>query len=199
MRPGLTNTEAEAISAAAIPPWRALFLALFETGARYEEIANLRWHAVTRSADSIAVLIERAKTAAGRRTVLVPLQAAVRCGLGGSGAPDGLVYFPEKGRAPRWSTALHHLRRAQAASGVRPGEILGTHSFRRGRISQALLAGANPLAVQAAVGHKRLTTTLKYVRMENVTAALPSAEAKPATNPAVLELAAALHIGRDKS
>lgn len=104
-----------------------------------------------------------------------------------------LVWFPDRQAPPGRSTALWHLRRAARRSGAVPESAmarLGTHSFRRGRITQSLEAGADPNVVARAVGHASLHTTLGYVANAPILAQLPPSDQGAVPNPAAAHWAA---------
>lgn len=184
---GFTHAEASAIVALADPPWNHIFRLLWETGARLSEVTHLTVDCV--QADNGACVLEfkehtlpdgstwKPKRPASIRAVRVPPWPIPQV------PPGTLLFFPGKPRPPRRPTALWFLRKALQRAGL-PTEY-ATHCFRRGRITQALEAGADPHVVSRAVGHGSLTTTFGYLTYNPLLTELPDPAALPAPNAAV--------------
>jgi integrase len=176
-------------------PWCDVFRLQLESGCRVGEILNLTAECLDVDDDGrcwihVREHLVRALDGSGDtwrpkrpssvRTVEVPKVWRGRFERAWDGSIGRLVFFPGQGKPPTISTALWHLRKAARRCGVT--EKVGTHDLRRVRITQALVAGADPVTVARAVGHASLRTTLGYIRSIPMRCALPSLDSGAATN-----------------
>lgn len=165
-------------------PWRKLFHTMLYTGARYMEIATLTPEQV--GMDSIKIephtlpdgSLWRPKRPASVRSIVISHEFAAS--LYASAQPGQLIFFPNKERPTNARTANYFLEKFCKKLGVR---YFSTHQMRRVRITQALEAGANPHSVRAAVGHRSLMTTIKYMDDVPVRGELPNVDAEPVDDP----------------
>lgn len=183
------------------PNWRALFLLMLDTAARYSEIAALTWEQVPKQSGGISApsrprpLLEiriephllpsgrlwRPKRPASIRSIKIGADARAAFRLVPQGPKRTLIFFPAKEEPTQSRTANYILENACLAVGVAP---FSTHQLRRIRLTQALAAGADPNTVRAAAGHRSLSTTMRYLEDVPILAELPPLRAEPIGNPA---------------
>lgn len=178
--------DLDRLAGALSPRWRAVFRFLWATGARCGEALALTPDCVEeRAAGVVAIHIRphvlpdgrawRPKRPASVRTIV----AAAAC-LPADWREGPYVFAG----ARTVDAACKALKKACVEVGV---PYNGTHGFRRGRIVQALAAGADPNTVATAVGHASLLTTLTYVHAGGLEAALPDPDAPAQANPPASE------------
>jgi integrase len=145
-------------------------VALFNTGARFGEIAGLRWKNVADDFQSLYICEsftrghrrDRTKTGKDRTVNLGPSLAQLLKERHASSQPqpDDLVFPSPKGKAiddhnflnRAWKTVL-------ASSGV---EYRKTYAVRHSAISHALANGANPIALAEQTGHDKRVLLSTY-------------------------------------
>ena len=155
-------------------------------GLRRSEILGLRWRAVLW--DQQAILVRRRFTEVGgdrlpkgQRVHSVP--TARRCSsccasaaLQGDPQPDDRVFAGAEGAAMDGSALYRRYREIQTAAGVRP---LRFHDLRHTFGTQAIASGAHVMDVKEWMGHRHLSTTMRYVHHQ------PRHEAAAAPRPAL--------------
>lgn len=191
-KPRLPLSELVAVACETPTPWRELFLALAETGARYSEMAWLTRECVElRPGRSLVHIIEhslpdgstwRPKRPSSIRTVFVRSELL---GVQKVDTPTAYVFWPSSTSAP--PTVRSANRRLSTAARTLGLPTPTTHDFRRARIVQALAAGGDPNTVRAAVGHRSLTSTLVYLQDVPLLAELPPMDAESRVNPNVAQ------------
>lgn len=145
--------------------------ALFHTGARFGEIAGLRWcnvaddfsHIVICEAVSRGHRRDRTKTGRSRTVNIGPALAQLLKEHRSNQSPDDLVFPSPKGKAiddhnfltRAWKTVL-------AAVGV---EYRKTYAVRHSAISHALANGANPIALAEQTGHDKRVMLSTYAHV----------------------------------
>ncbi len=147
----------------------AVFLMAALCGMRRSEILGLRWRAVL--FDQQAILLRRGYTEAGgdrlpkgQRVHSVPMAPQVRDLLlqlaPDPADPDARVFPGEKGDAMDGSALHRRYVRALQRAGVRR---LRFHDLRHTFGTQAIASGAHVMDVKEWMGHRHLTTTMRYV------------------------------------
>lgn len=181
-----TSRDLDRLAGELSPRWRAVFHFLWATGARCGEALALTPDCVEARAPGVVAIHIRPHELPNGRLWRPKRPASVRTIICPDGAlpPDwgaGPYVFPG---ARTVDAACKALKRACARADV---PYNGTHGFRRGRIVQALAAGADPNTVATAVGHASLLTTLTYVHAGGLEAALPDPDAPAQANPPAAE------------
>jgi integrase len=166
-----------------------LFTTLLETGGRYMEIATLT--PAQLGTDSIRIEPHflpdgswwRPKRPASTRSTIVSCDMLEALREAARGLPEhALIWWPEKESPTQSRTANYYLRKHCLRLNL---PVFSTHQLRRVRITQSLAAGADPNTVRAAVGHRSLITTVRYMQDVPVRGVLPSLDAEPAKDPVV--------------
>ena len=171
---------------------RALFLFLYNTGARAQEAADLRAGHLDLSEHPLARLHGKGdkwrtcplwhQTADLLSTLLTP--------SGSPPAPEAAV-FAAQGR-PLTRFGIYKIVRRHAArlDDPRTGRTISPHTFRHTAAVHLLEAGVEVNVIRGWLGHADLTTTTRYAEINTKTklAALQAAEphddpARPRTNP----------------
>lgn len=164
--------------------WASLYRFLALTGCRRGEALALTGAQVRHEAGRVVVRIEphtlpsgdkwRPKTTHGTRAIALCPDSVPRV------CASAFVFVPMLKRPIHNSLLDRQLTRDCAEAGI--GRFT-SHAFRRFRITQALLAGAEPVALSRAVGHRSLATTLRYLRDVPMIHELPPVTAEPVVNP----------------
>jgi integrase len=147
----------------------AIFLTAALCGMRRSEILALRWRAVL--FDQRAILLRRGYTDAGgdrlpkgQRVHSVPMAPQVRELLlrlaPADIDPEARVFPGEKGGAMDGSALHRRYVRALQRAGVRR---LRFHDLRHTFGTQAIASGAHVMDVKEWMGHRHLSTTMRYV------------------------------------
>jgi integrase len=147
----------------------AIFLMAALCGMRRSEILGLRWRAVL--FDQQAILLRRGYTDAGgdrlpkgQRVHSVPMAPQVRDLLLQLAPerldPDARVFPGEKGDAMDGSALHRRYVKALQRAGVRR---LRFHDLRHTFGTQAIASGAHVMDVKEWMGHRHLSTTMRYV------------------------------------
>jgi integrase len=173
LRPGQFD---ELLAACENDQVRRIIIVLAGTGMRTAELTGLTWGEVDFEAKMIEfgnLEAERTKTARARRIPLFPqvLDALVdqlkAQGYKAPGTPfarrpprDALV-FPSPQRGMRRFSFGHMLDKAKKKAGLPSVRV---HDLRHTFASWLLQRGADPLAIQAVLGHSTLSTTRRYAR-----------------------------------
>jgi integrase len=150
------------------------------TGARLSEIAALRWRHVDFQA--VRIVLPPAAHKTGRkigkpRVIYLPVAAQEIITDQGPGDPDAFVFKPSKGEGPLslkkpWSL-LHAEAKLPAG--------LGIHGLRHSLATLFAMTGAQASQVMAALGHRNLSTSQKYIHFaESARASVAERAAAPA-------------------
>lgn len=185
-RPAFTSAQAQEL-ATVDPVWGRLWRFLWETGCRRGEALALTGAQLEPRGDDTTLvrIIEHAlpdgtawrpKRPASVRAILVPSTVAPAT------MRMAYAFMPE---IPRPVHAMRIKRALDAACDACGLPRAGTHAFRRGRIVQGLLAGAEPVQLSRTVGHASLKSTIAYVVHVPILGALPPSDAPPVANPSV--------------
>lgn len=136
------------------------FIAL--TGARRGEATGLRWKWVDLKSGMITLPPKEHK--AGHHTgeariIALPTEAQAIIARQPDGEPDDYVFRPSKGKGalslgPAWPAV-----RAEA----KLPENLGLHGLRHSIGSHLAMAGASAVELMKQLGHKQISTTMRYV------------------------------------
>lgn len=132
------------------------------TGSRRSEITGLRWSHVDLKAGTLTLPLDEHKT--GRKTgearvIGLPTLASAIIARQPAGKPDDLVFRPSRGGArldlsARW-------RDIRAAAELPEG--IGLHGLRHSLASHMAMSGSEAAEIMAALGHRDITTSQKYV------------------------------------
>lgn len=157
---------------------RAILLIGFASGLRRSELAGLDVSDIAWQRDGIMVSIDRSKgdqegrgqfvaVKYGLRERTCPVRALKRW-LNATGLTEGPLFRPiHRGRAGdhriSGDAISDAVKSAARRAGLAAGDI-AAHSLRAGHTTQALENGADPVAVQRQLRHKKLDTTLEYDR-----------------------------------
>ena len=148
----------------------AIILIAALCGLRRSEILGLRWRAVL--FDQQAILLRRGYTEVGgdrlpkgQRVHSVPMAPQVLDLLGGCRHPGGSIPTPRvpgvEGRRDGWlGAATAATASAADGAGVRR---LRFHDLRHTFGTQAIASGAHVMDVKEWMGHRHLSTTMRYV------------------------------------
>ena len=150
----LTRLEAEgSMMPSAVAAIRLLML----TGCRSDEILNLKWDDVDRTAR----VLRLRDTKTGPR--MVPLTRPVLKVLDGIGREDGVPWVL-RGAKPssRLACLSHHWRRIRQETGLQDVRV---HDLRHSYASRALALGEGLPAIGRLLGHVRVSTTAKYAHL----------------------------------
>ena len=132
------------------------------TGARRGEIAGLRWRFVDLAKGLITLPAESHKTGGKTgeaRVIGLPALAVELLRRQPEGGPDDLVFQPTPGATkvnldPAW-------RKIRVAADLPEG--IGLHGMRHTFASYMAMQGAQAAEIMAALGHKDMTTSQRYV------------------------------------
>jgi integrase len=157
------------------------------TGARRGEIVPLRWRHVDLKAGKITLPPASHKT--GRKTgkprvISLPAAAQEIIARQPNGEPGDFVFRPAKGEG---AMSLAKPWRAVREEAKLP-EGIGLHGLRHSMATLLAMGGAQAAEIMAALGHKQLSTSQKYVHAADKARA---ALAERAAAPALAGLAAA--------
>ncbi|HEX7454976.1 MAG TPA: site-specific integrase [Gallionella sp.] len=136
------------------------FIAL--TGARRGEVTGLRWQWVDLKSGLITLPPKAHK--AGHKTgkpriIALPSEAQAIIARQPEGAPDTRVFRPTKGDGP---ISLGKAWPALRAEAKLPAK-LGLHGLRHSIGTHLAMAGASAVELMETLGHKTITTTLRYI------------------------------------
>lgn len=132
------------------------------TGARRGEITGLRWAYVNIKAGMLVLPVDAHKT--GRKTqreriIGLPSLASAIISRQPAGEPNDLVFRPTRGGDRIDLT--RPWRTVRKAAGL-PGGI-GLHGLRHSLASHMAMSGAEAAEIMAALGHRDITTSARYV------------------------------------
>ncbi len=136
------------------------FIAL--TGARRGEVTGLLWQWVDLKSGMITLPPKAHK--AGHKTgkpriIALPSEAQAIIARQSQGEPDSRVFRPAKGTGPLSFGKAWPALRTEAKL---PAD-LGLHGLRHSIGSQLAMAGASAVELMETLGHKQITTTLRYI------------------------------------
>ena len=132
------------------------------TGARRSEVTSLIWRHVDLKVGRIVLPPKAHKT--GNRTgkpriIMLPTEAqAILARQPGCDDPDAFVFQPAKGAGPLAIAKPWMAIRKEASL----PENLGLHGLRHSLASHLAMAGASSVELMEALGHKQISTTLRY-------------------------------------
>lgn len=132
------------------------------TGARRSEVTGLRWSYVDLKAGTLTLPLDAHKT--GRKTgetrvIGLPVLASNIIARQPQGEPDELVFPPAReGKRIDLSARWREVRKAADL----PAGI-GLHGLRHSLASHMAMAGAQAAEIMAALGHRDITTSARYV------------------------------------
>lgn len=160
--------------AAAEPDWRAAVALPILTGARLGEILALRWAQVDLTAGLLHITRQTRRGVEGppkgRRNRTVPLLDSMvehlKAHQGLVGMRSEFVFSHPGGSPLTEGDSKWPLRRALAAAGItRPEGRIGWHDLRRTFGSHLAMKGADAFQIQQLMGHKSLSTTMRYIHL----------------------------------
>lgn len=132
------------------------------TGARRSEVTRLIWRHVDLKAGRIVLPPKAHKTGKSdgkQRTIMLPTEAqAILARQAGGENPDAFVFQPAKGEGPLTLAKPWYAIRKEA----KLPEALGLHGLRHSLASHLAMAGASSVELMQALGHKQISTTLRY-------------------------------------
>lgn len=157
-----------------------IFRVLALTGARKSEIAACRWEYVDLRAGTITLPPSAHKTghATGKpRVIYLPAAAQEIIARQPEGKPGDLVFRPARGANPMaLSRPWEHVRTA-----AKLPRGMGIHGLRHSLATMLAVSGAQAAEIMAAVGHRQMSTTQRYIHFaQNARAALAERAAAPA-------------------
>lgn len=132
------------------------------TGARRSEVTGLLWRYVDLKAGRIVLPAKAHKT--GKRTgkprvIMLPTEAqAIIARQPGGDDPEAFVFQATKGQGPLTLAKPWYAIRKEA----KLPENLGMHGLRHSLASHLAMAGASSVELMEALGHKQISTTLRY-------------------------------------
>lgn len=136
------------------------FIAL--TGARRGEVTGLRWQWVDMKSGMITLPPKAHKTGhkTGKpRIIALPAEAQAIIARQPEGTPDSRVFRPAKGEGPLSFGKVWPALRAEANLPAN----LGLHGLRHSIGTHLAMAGASSVELMETLGHKQITTTLRYI------------------------------------
>jgi integrase len=131
------------------------------TGARRSEVTGLRWQYVDLKAGRIVLPAKAHKTGkrTGKpRTIMLPTEAQAILARQPAGDPETFVFQAAKGDGPLTLTKPWQAIRKEAELPA----ALGLHGLRHSLASHLAMAGASSVELMEALGHKQISTTLRY-------------------------------------
>ena len=160
-----TVAQVTALADAIGPRYRALVLVAAYGGLRWGELVGLRVRRVDLLHGRVTVaevngklMAGPPKTEAGRRTVTLPVAAAVALAEFAERGPDGLEFPAPEGGYLRRSNFRRRWLPATRAAGV---EGLRFHDLRHSAATVALAAGANTRELMERMGHTSPAVALR--------------------------------------
>lgn len=172
---------------------RSMWLLMFLRGLRFEDVTSIPLHLVTRRVGDVHFWVCPTKhDMDGRWLKVRPTRADRLCAVcaldewlwvlsEATLVPDAQLFMPVGPYGPRaggrteYPASFMEFRRQCIAAGIT--EPLSLHSMRRGFATLARADGASLEAIQDALGHARVDTTLKYLGDEPDDGAPPQAVA----------------------
>jgi integrase len=136
------------------------FIAL--TGARRGEATGLLWKYVDMKAGQIVLPPTAHKTghATGKpRIIALPAEAQAIIARQPAGKPDDYVFRPSKGAGAIALAKPWQMVRAEAGLPAN----LGLHGLRHSIATHLAVAGASAVELMETLGHKQISTTLRYI------------------------------------
>jgi integrase len=133
------------------------------TGARRGEVLGLRWRHVDLRNGRIVIPPAAHKTghATGKpRIINLETTGQEIIARQPAGKPDELVFRPSKGQGP---LTLAKPWRALRKEAQLPEDMLGVHGLRHSLATALAVGGAQASEVMAALGHRKLATSQRYV------------------------------------
>lgn len=161
-------------------PTADVFRLLALTGARKSEIAGARWRHVDMKAGTITLPPREHKT--GRKTgkprvITLPAIGQEIVAKQPAREPDDLIFKPARGVRPINLQRPWELVRTAAKL---PDELT-IHGLRHSLATALAVGGAQAAEIMAAVGHRQISTTARYIHFAtNARAALAERAAAPA-------------------
>lgn len=145
---------------------RALFLILYNTGARVQEIVDI--DLADLRLDPVPVVMLKGKGGKQRTCPLWPRTVdAIQSWLVERGAADDALFLNAQGRRLSRSGIAHILRRLAARAGIRPPHAprVSPHVIRHTTAMHLLQSGVDITTIAAWLGHSQLNTTHGYVEI----------------------------------
>jgi integrase len=136
------------------------FIAL--TGARRGEATGLRWAWVDLKSGLVTLPAKAHKTGhrSGKpRIIALPAEAQAIIARQPEGKPDHYVFKPAKGEGPQSIGGIWPTVRTEA----KLPEALGLHGLRHSIGTHLAMAGASAVELMETLGHRQISTTLRYV------------------------------------
>ena len=173
-----TQDQVEALLAVAPPDWRGAILFAFYTGARLQDVANMRWSAVDLGAKTIRFFPMKTPG----KEVMIPLHSTLEdhlLSIAGNDSPTAFLFPALAGRKPGGAHGLsmtfaNLMGKAGIATGAaRPRSAggraishLSFHSFRHGFNSAMANGGVSQEIRQKLTGHSSPEMNKNYTHHE---------------------------------
>lgn len=135
-----------------------LVVILLDTGARYSEIANIRWAQI--SLEKKTIDLWRSKV--GNQSVLFMTDRVADILYRRWQSRSGAFVFTNKSGGPR-GYSVDAIRKALARAGLHDCTI---HTFRHTHATRLIQNGLSIYEVQSVLGHSDIKTTLRYAHLE---------------------------------
>lgn len=152
----LSRGEIKSFLAAADPKYKAMFLCLYQTGMRFDEVRNLKWEDIDWHAEAI-----RVKKAKHWKTRLIPMARELIDALTALRKSKGLVFPSRRGRP------YDNIRKAlqRAAYKAKIDRHITAHMLRHSFATHLLESGTDIRAIQELLGHSNIQTTQIYTHV----------------------------------
>lgn len=143
---------------------KALIACVVYAGLRREELFHLRWKDINYRSGELTVVSNEEHPTKNRESRRIPMNAALVEALRRHTRRLGSPYvFCNQKTGQPYDNVRKALRTAAREAGIEGGVKL--HQLRHAFCSHALMRGIDPRTVQRWMGHKDLTTTMKYAHI----------------------------------
>ena len=159
---------ARLLEATVCPKHRLAFETIYACGLRVSEATHLRVRDVDR--DRMTVRIEQGK---GRKDRYVPLSKRLLRRLGQFWENDPPRHWVFEGKSPDRCLDLTSLQKAYTTAKLRSGirKHGGVHALRHAYATHMIESGVDVLTVQRLLGHRSVSTTMRYFHLSQARAA----------------------------
>lgn len=152
----LSRGEIKAFLGGAEIKYKAMFLCLYQTGMRFDEVRHLKWEDIDWHVEAI-----RVQKAKHWKTRLIPMAKELIDALEALRKPHGLIFPSRKGKP--YNDIRKALQRAAKTAGI--DRRVTPHMLRHSFATHLLEANTDLRSIQMMLGHSSIQTTTIYTHV----------------------------------
>ena len=159
----LTETEIDSLLEAATPTFRPIIYTFVKTGLRRNELIHLEWSDINFKKKQIRVINKQDHSTKNYRERYMPIDDKIISIFQSLERGLSKYVFPTKNGSIRKNNLLREVKRTAKIAGIKKNVTV--HMLRHTYTSQLVMAGVDLTTVKEILGHREISTTLRYAHL----------------------------------